>query len=59
MMNHINSYSRESLGGKCPFEVFRYLYGNDLLDLLGCTTIPASEVTLNKSIFRKEKEASS
>ena len=58
MMNHINSYSRESLGGKCPFEVFRYLYGNDLLDLLGCTTIPANEVTLNKSIFRKEKEAS-
>lgn len=58
MMNHINSYSRESLGGKCPFEVFRYLYGNDLLDLLGCTTIPANEVTLNKSIFRKEKEVS-
>lgn len=58
MMNHINSYSRESLGGKCPFEVFRYFYGSDLLDLLGCTTIPASKVTLNKSVFRKEKEVS-
>ena len=56
MMNHINSYSRESLGGKCPFEVFRFLYGNDLLDSLKCTTIPAKEVTLNKSIFRKKEE---
>ena len=54
MMNHINSYSRESLGGKCPYEVFRYFYGDELLTLLKCTTIPANRVTLNKSVFRKE-----
>ena len=54
MMDHINSYSRESLGGKSPYEVFRFFYGNDLLDLLGCTTIPAEKVTLNRSIFNKE-----
>ena len=54
MMNHINSYSRESLGNKCPYDVFRYFYGDKLLNLLGCTTIPAKQVTLNKSVFRKE-----
>ena len=54
MMNHINSYSRESLGNKCPYDVFRFFYGNKLLNLLGCTTIPAQQVTLNKSVFRKE-----
>ena len=54
MMNHINSYSRESLGNKCPYDVFRYFYGDKLLNLLGCTTIPANQVTLNKSVFRKE-----
>ena len=54
MMNHINSYSRESLGNKCPYDVFRFFYGDKLLDLLGCTTIPAQQVTLNKSVFRKE-----
>ena len=54
MMNHINSYSRESLGNKCPYDVFRFFYGDRLLDLLGCTTIPAQQVTLNKSVFRKE-----
>ncbi len=54
MMNHINSYSRESLGNKCPYDVFRFFYGDKLLNLLGCLTIPAQQVTLNRSIFRKE-----
>jgi IS30 family transposase len=54
MMNHINSYSRESLGNKSPYDVFRFFYGDKLLTLLGCTTIPAREITLNKSVFRRE-----
>lgn len=54
MMNHINSYSRESLGNKCPYDVFRFFYGDKLLNLLGCTTIQAQQVTLNKSVFGKE-----
>lgn len=54
MMNHINSYSRESLGNKCPYEAFQFFYGAKLLKLLQCTTIPAQQVTLNKSVFRKE-----
>jgi IS30 family transposase len=53
-MNHINSYSRESLGNKCPYDVFRFFYGDKLLNLLGCTTIPARQVTLNKSVFRRK-----
>jgi Transposase and inactivated derivatives, IS30 family len=54
MMNHINSYTRGSLGDKCPFEMFEFLYGKDVLDLLECHKIPPLDVTLNKSIFRKE-----
>lgn len=54
MMNHINSYSRESLGNKCPYDVFRFFYGDKLLRLMGCITIPPNDVTLNKSIFTKE-----
>lgn len=53
MMDHINSYGRESLGDKCPYEMFSFLYGNDILDLLGCHQIPPQDVTLNRSIFRK------
>lgn len=54
MMNHINSYRRESLGDKSPFEMFSFMYGTELLDLFGCYDIPPQNVTLNKSIFRKE-----
>lgn len=54
MMNHINSYSRKSLGNKSPYEVFSFLYGEDILKRLGCTMIPANEVTLKPSIFGKK-----
>ena len=54
MMDHINSYSRESLGNKCPYDMFTFLYGHEILDLLGCHKIPPQDVTLNQSIFHKE-----
>lgn len=53
MMNNINSYSRESLGNKSPYEVFSFLYGEDILKRLDCAMIPASKVTLKPSIFGK------
>lgn len=52
MMNHINSYSRKSLGNKSPYEVFSFLYGEKILDILGCNKILANDVTLNKSLFK-------
>ena len=54
MMNHINSYSRQSLGDKSPYEMFAFLYGNHVLESLGCHRIPPQDVTLKRSIFRKE-----
>lgn len=54
MMDHINSYCRESIGNKCPYEMFAFLYGQDTLDLLGCHRIPPQEVTLNRSAFHRE-----
>lgn len=46
--------SRESLGNKCPYDVFSFLYGQEILDLLGCHKVPPQDVTLNRSIFYKE-----
>jgi len=54
MMNHINSYSRKSLGNKSPYDVFSYLYGEKTLDILGFNKIPPNEVTLRKSLFKKD-----
>jgi IS30 family transposase len=57
MMDHINSYKRESLNNRSPYEMFRFFYGSEILDLLGCHLIPPQNVTLNRSIFRKEGES--
>lgn len=54
MMDHINSYCRDSLGNKSPYEMFEFMYGRKLLDLLECHLIPPQDVTLNKSVFRKD-----
>lgn len=54
MMDHINSYVRGSLGDKSPYEMFAFLYGKEVLDLLGRHSIPPQNVTLNKSIFNRE-----
>lgn len=57
MMDHINSYTRESLGNNSPYDMFSFMYGKNVLDLIGCHRIPPQEVTLNKSIFRKEVQS--
>lgn len=57
MMNHINSYTRESLGNKTAYDTFAFLYGQEVLDLLGCYKIDPLDVTLNKSIFRKDGQS--
>lgn len=51
MMNHINSYTRESLGNRSPYEMFAFLYGQEILELLGASLIPPQDITLNKKIF--------
>lgn len=57
MMDHINSYTRESIGNKSPYDMFAFLYGQEVLDLLGCHRIPPQNVTLNRSIFNKEVQS--
>lgn len=51
MMNHINSCSRKSLAGKSPYDVFSMLYGDEVLNNLGCVKIQPNDVILNKILF--------
>lgn len=53
MMSHINSYSREKLNDKSPFEMFSFLYGKDVLDKLGLFRIPPNEILLKPSLLKK------
>jgi transposase, IS30 family len=53
MMSHINSYSREKLNDKSPFDIFGFLYGYDVLKKLGISKVPANEILLKPSLLKK------
>jgi hypothetical protein len=55
MMDHINSYSRPNLGNRCPYEMMEFLYGKEIVQLLGMNRISPDEVTLNKTVFSKKE----
>jgi IS30 family transposase len=52
MMSHINSYSREKLNDRSPFETFGFIYGFNVLDKLGASKIPANEILLKPSLLK-------
>ena len=53
MLSHINSYSREKLNNKTPYELFGFLYGFDVLEKLNIIKIPANAILLKPSLFTK------
>lgn len=52
VMNHINSYKRKKLNNRAPFEVFSFLYGQDLLDRLGFIPISSNEISLVPDLLK-------
>ena len=53
MMSHINSYSREKLGDKSPFDMFGFIYGYTILEKLGQFKVPPNEILLKPSLLKK------
>ena len=51
MVNHVNSYPRKSLGGKCPFDLAKTLFPKDFFVLLGLEQIPSNEVVMLPSLL--------
>lgn len=58
-MSHVNSNPRESLGGKSPIQMLRFLYGAEdadaLLDALGVHEVPRDELMLRPGILDIER----
>ena len=46
IFSHVNSFSRTSLNGHTPYESFRFLYGQDILDLWHIRYIKPNDVIL-------------
>ena len=51
MMDHINSYKRKKLNDRSPYETFSFYYGEDTLKLLGCSKVPADDITLKPDLL--------
>ena len=52
MMSHINSYSREKLNDMSPHDLFGYLYGVSVPEILGQRKIPANEIILKPALMK-------
>ena len=53
MMNHINSYFRKSLHGKCPYDIARQMLPDDFFLLLGLETIQPDNILLKPALIKK------
>lgn len=53
MLSHINSYPREVKNNFSPIELFKIIYGNDLLQKLNIKQIDFDDIILNKKLFKK------
>jgi IS30 family transposase len=53
MMSHINSYGREGLNDRSPYEVFSYLFGKAVLRKLGVEFISPDSIVLRPSLLEK------
>ena len=53
LMNHINSYPRKKLKGRCAAETFSFFHSQDILKSLGVDVITPDAVVLNPSLLKK------
>ncbi len=53
MLSHINSYPREVKNNYSPVELFKIIYGEELLNKLNIKHIKFDDIILNKKLFKK------
>ena len=52
MFSHINLIPRASLGGRTPYEVFTYFYGDNVLKKLNIQKVEKDMVTLQPYLIK-------
>jgi IS30 family transposase len=54
IFSHMNSVKRKSLGGKTPYEMFVYVYGEDVAKILGIEPIPPEDVVQSPKLLKNK-----
>ena len=52
VMNHINSYSGLSLNDRTPHEVFKFMFGEEVIKKLGSKLIEPNNICLNPDLLK-------
>ena len=52
VLSHVDSYAREKLNDKSPFDSFSFLFGKDILDKLGICQVPAVDIVLTPALLK-------
>lgn len=52
MMSHINSYRRKKLNDLNPYTMFKMIYGQEILDMLGIVEISPEEINLTPKLLK-------
>jgi IS30 family transposase len=55
IFSHVNSIKRKSLGGKTPYEVFAFTYGETIAKILGIEPIPPERVVQSPKLLNNIK----
>jgi len=53
IFSHVNSGKRKSLNGKTPYEMFSFMFGDNVASLLGINAIPAADVIQSPKLLKK------
>ncbi|EHI56798.1 hypothetical protein HMPREF9333_00048 [Johnsonella ignava ATCC 51276] len=54
LFSHINSVPRKVLGGRTPYDVFSFFYGEEIIHKMGIRRIDPDEVTLQPFLLKIE-----
>jgi len=52
IFSHVNSIKRKSLNGKTPYEMFSFMFGENVASLLGISKIPAQDVIQSPKLLK-------
>ena len=58
LMSHMNSQPRESLGGRTPIEMFKFMAGESaikLIEMLGIEEIPFKQLDMRPEMINEER----
>lgn len=53
MLSHINSYKREKLNSRSAYQLFSFLYGDDILQKLNIRKIQTNDIVLSPKLLKK------